>query len=253
MQLNDAHRAQVMRFITYCKGKRERMLVERNAEAIEFKGDRLADDSAIYNKVDVEDLVNTYHAMMVGSSRESMEELINLSAVTMAQMLALGEQAGLVMDSVDVAAIDQNGAAAIASMATQGKAPPGSAAKLPGHQLPSLPVDDSSLKIKCQELEEENRQMRERYQSMQVQVSELLRERSQLSEELSKAAAGAAVQPPPPPPAAERFSDSTQFKELKALMKKKSEEVKELRQFITASGLQIPNTGGGVEIPADDN
>ena len=66
-------------------------------------------------------------------------------------------------------------------------------------------------------------------------------------------AAEVASQTGAPTPAAERFSDSKQFKALKAIVKKKSEEVKRLRHFITASGLALPNTEGGVELTADDD
>merc|ERR1719410_1536354 len=103
---------------------------------------------------------------------------------------------------------------------------------------------------KMQELEEENRQMRERYQAMQMQVSELMRERSNLAAELEKAAHGMAVAPPPPSAVHDR--DSHQFKELKAIVKKKTEELKMYRQYVVANGLQLPNTGGGVELVAED-
>ena len=49
------------------------------------------------------------------------------------------------------------------------------------------------------------------------------------------------------------FRDSQQFKALKAIVTKKSEEVKRLRHFIIASGLALPNTEGGVELTADDD
>jgi len=249
MELNDAHRAQVARFVAFCKGKRERALLEKEGEKSEFKSDRLVDDSAIYNKSDVEDIVDTYHAMMAGGAREVTEELINLSAVTISQLIGLAEQAGLQMDSVDVAAIDQYGAASLASMAAQGSAPACGGVKRPAGALPSLGGENKGMA----ELEEENRQMRERYQAMQLQVSELARERSQLAEELQRAAAGQAVEPPPPPPPPQSFGDSSQYKEMKALLKKKSEEVKTLRQTILANGLALPATEGGFEVTADDD
>ena len=69
----------------------------------------------------------------------------------------------------------------------------------------------------------------------------------------SSASSPAASPPSAPVPAAERYSDSKQFKALKAIVKKKSEEVKRLRHYISASGLALPNTEGGVELTADDD
>lgn len=251
MELNPNNKAQVSRYVAFFKGKRERALVDRDTEKQEFVMDRLADDEAIFNKTDVEDMIEAYHAVMVGSTRETLEEFINLSAVHFAQGLAIAESAGLAMEGSDVASIDQLGPSTLAGMVSAGHAPMGAAPARAAGPLPSLPVDAVSPQ-KVQELEEANRQMRERYQAMQVQVSQLLQERSVMQADLERAAAGAAVAPPPAAPVAERFSDSQQFKELKNILKKKTDEVKNLRQFVVASGLELPNTSGGIELTADD-
>lgn len=253
--LSDANKAQIARFVTFFKGKRERLLADREAEKNEFKTDRLADDQAIFNKLDVEDLVDAYHAQVVGCVREALEGFINLSAVYVSQVLLQAEQAGVTVDTTDLSAIEnQNRVDQIAALVAKGAAPVlAKRTTLPTLQAaPPSPsggggLPDPTLAMKLQELEAENAQMRERYQMMQSQVSELLKERSVLAAELEKAGAAAV------PTVTERLGDSSQFRELKAIVMKKSEEVKALRQVLLANGLPLPGTAGGVELPPEDD
>lgn len=257
MELNDTHKAQVARFITFFKGKRERLLADRESERTEFTSDRLADDQAIFNTMDVMDLVEAYHAQVIGCMREAIDEFINHSAVYVSQVFLQAEQSGLTLDAADVSTIeDQNQVAQIAELAAKGAAPP-PAAKRQFNTLPTLGqtggaapggTADPTVLAKIQELEEENRQMRERYQLMQEQVSALLKERSALATQLEKAGMSAA-----PTTVPESLAQSSQFKELKAIVKKKSDEVKQLRMCLQKAGLPLPGTGGGVELAPDDD
>lgn len=255
MELSNAHKAMVQRYIAYCKGKRERLFVDREAEKLEFMTDRLVED--IYNKADVEDMLNTYHNLITCAAREGYEEFINLNAVHMAQILNMAESNGLQCDSADVSFVDQYGAAALSSMASNCSAPAaGASVKHPG-ALPSLGAGTPAWQ-RQQELEEENKQMRDRYQQMQEEVSELLRDRSMLSAQLAAAQEQVnPVQPSPLPPlepSGGKFnSDSHQFKDLKFILQKKTDEIKLLRQHLAAHGLPVPYTHGGVEIAPDDD
>mmetsp|Transcript_16642 Transcript_16642/g.35190 ORF Transcript_16642/g.35190 Transcript_16642/m.35190 type:complete len:251 (+) Transcript_16642:75-827(+) len=250
MDLSDPHKAQVARFISFFKGKRERVLSDRTSEKDEFKMDRLSDPQAIFNTMDVEDLLETYHAQICGSMREALEGFINISAVHLSQVLLQAQQHGMVLDGADVASIeDQHAVDQIASFSAMGLAPPVTAKRTTLPTLGAAGTADPAAMQKVAELELENSQMRERYQMMQQQVSELLRERSQLVAQCEQAGGAAPV----PAPAQRLGSDSTQFKELKAIVKKKSMEVKELRNVLISNGLPLPNTGGGVELQAEDD
>lgn len=275
MELTDAHKAQVAKFISYFKGKRERLISDRESEKNEFKSDRLSDDGAIFNKMDVEDLLDTYHAQIVGCVREALEEFINLSAVFLSQVLVQAQQSDLTLDGADLSAIeDHNRVDQIATLVMQGMAPQAPVAAkrtslptLAASPQPVGPSNDPALLQKVAELEVSNQQFRERYQLMQSQVAELLKERSTLTSELEKiggeaaaaaaaataargAAAAAAAAAPAVP---ERIGDSSQFKELKAIVKKKSDEVKELRKRLVAAGLPLPGDDGGVDLAPDDD
>lgn len=292
MSLNDLHKGQLQGFIAYFRGKRERQLHDREVDKAEFKSDRLSDDQALYNKTDVEDLVDAYHAQLIGCNRESIEETINLSAVYVSQLFAQAEQSGLILDVSDVASIDsQHGLSQLASFASTGMVPPlvKRAGTLP--TLGALPQSDPAMMQKVQELEEMNRQMSDRYQLMQSEVSNLLGERSALAGELDKVKANftqmrmdmhqqgvdsnanvnvvqieQSLQDTQGMLVAkqheceqmrhdlnQRLGDSVQFKELKAIVKKKSDEVKALRLHMAQSGLAPPQQDGGVELTADDD
>lgn len=293
MELIEAHKAQISRYVTFFKGKRERMLSDRGTEKDDFVCDRLADDAAIYNNPDVTDLVENYHAQTIGAIRESVEEMINQSAVYIAQLFAQAEQAGFALDQADICAIeDQNRVAQIQALAAAGMAPmPAAQNRMVLPTVGAAAGPDPAMVAKVQELEAENLQMRDRYQNMQTQVSGLLADRSQLSQELEVVkqnfaqvvaqmegmSAGAShtqnvaeIQHSLQQTEANlyakqaecdqmrndlnaRLGDSNQFKELKAIVKKKSDEVKLLRQRLAEHGLPFTTAQEGVELAPEDD
>mmetsp|Transcript_52546 Transcript_52546/g.97285 ORF Transcript_52546/g.97285 Transcript_52546/m.97285 type:complete len:286 (+) Transcript_52546:76-933(+) len=285
MELNPAHKAQVSRFISFFKGKRERLIADSEAEKNDFKTDRLLDDSIVFNKNDVAQLLDSFHQQAMATVREDMEYIINLSAVYIAQILSQAEQTGLTLDTADVAALEEkNRVEQINSYAALGQVPP---ARGRSGALPALVPAGAAADAITQEnanLKEENRQMRDRYQSMQTQVSDLLRERAQLSGELEQVRASVQQVRQEVPQSAtayqleqilgntkaaldakiqeneqmrsdlnSRLGDSSQFGQLKAIIKKKNDEVKMLRAHMTQYGIAPPNVASdGVDLVADD-
>lgn len=258
-ELSDLNKAQVQRYISYFKAKRERLLAERESEKTEFISDRLADDQAIFSRADVEEMLETFHSQTAGSVREALEGFVNLSAVYVSQVLHRAESFGVPID-IDMAAIeDQNSIDQIASLALQGFVPAAMGKR--NANLPSLggvppppsplgPAGDLNTMAKMQELEQDNAQLRERYSQMQQQVSELTHERSQLSEQLDQAGAQVALSQSQ---LSEHVGSSSQFRDLKDILRKRTEEVKLLREYIASAGLDVPGTEGGVELLADDD
>lgn len=284
MSLNEANKALVNKFTTFIRGKRERLLADCGLEEEEFKSDRLSDDGAIYNQGDVHEMLDAYHAQITGIVRDRVEALTNLSAVYISQMLLEAEQLGATLEPTDISLLDdQLNSEALGAMLARGAAPQPPVKKAP---LPTIQAaaPDPALAQKNQELEETNMQLNERYRAMQMQVSELLKERSSLSGELEKVKANFQVLMQTSPESAtsreiensltetqalldakkaendqmrkelnQRLGDSWQFKELKAIVKKKSEEVKQLRATLASAGIPVPGAGGGVELTADDD
>jgi hypothetical protein len=293
MELNDVHKAQISRFITFFKGKRERLLSDRERDKSDFICDRLSDEGAIFNSQDVQDLIEAYHAQLIGQVRESVDEMTGNSAVYMSQLFAQAEQVGFSLDTADILSCeDHSRADQIAALANQGMAPLPAPMQKP--MLPSLSQagPDPAMMAKLQEMEHENGQMRQRYQQMQEEVSKLLTERSSLSQELEKVNFNFAqvveqMQQMSPDAAnsinvvevqnslahtqahleakqsecdqmrqdlSQRLGDSSQFKELKAIVKKKSEEVKQMRQVLAQHGLHFqPVSADGVELAPEDD
>jgi len=248
VDLSDASKAQVAKFVAFFKAKRERLLSDRQAEQDEFKMDRLSDEGAIFNQSDVSDMLDAYHAQICGCLRESLDEFINSSAVYVSQILLQGEQANVPLDPGDLSCIeDQHNVSEIAAMVAQGVAPPLVAKRNVG-ALPTLAgsAPDPALAQKMQDLEQDNQQLVDRNQMMQAQISELLRERSTMTEQLSAAGAGAA------PATSSAALNSGQFKELMGIVKKKTAEVKELKRLMQEAGVPLPAAGGGVDLVAED-
>jgi len=258
-ELSDSNKAQVLRFINYFKAKRERLLADRESEKAEFISDRLADDEAIFSRTDVEALLEAYHAQVIGTVREAIEGFVNLSAVYVSQVLHRAEITGVPIDA-DLSAIeDQNSIDSIAAMATSGFVPatvgkrgnlPSLNSAVPPPPSPLGPPSDLATAAKLQEMEQENAQLRERYNAMMLQVSELAAERSDLAAQLDQAGAQVALSQNQ---LTEHLGSTTQFRDLKAIVKKRTDEVKMLREYIAMAGLEVPGTEGGVELTADDD
>lgn len=250
-ELNDAHKAQVQRFLAFFKGKRDRLLVDRESEKDDFKNDRLPSDDAVFNKTDVEDLLDTYHAQIVGGIREALEEFINVSAVYVSQVFLAAEQSSLIINAGDVSSIEnQNTVADITSMVTTGKAPKPAVKRNVSSVLQKMfqkapkpavkaAANDPVLVQKIQELEQENVQLHERLQLLEAQ-------RAVLSDQL--ATAGSPVAAP------ERFnSNSTQLKELEAILNKKTSEIELLRDVLTTNGISLPGTSGFLDLATEED
>lgn len=291
MDLNEVHKGAVQRYSAFFKGKRERILADRNTDKEEFKSDRI-DSTAVYNGADVNELVDQCYAEVMGTLRQELTQLLDFSAVYVSQVFSQVQQYGMTLEGIDVSLIeDQSRVAAIRALDGQAIAP---LDRNPSTKLAPVGAQgtvDLELAQKVQDLQEENRIMTERFQKMQGETSSLLQERSTLSSELEKvkenfamlrqqmhasgldSASSSHVQEIEASLGETRgmldaknaecarmtqelqgrLGDSSQFRELKAIVKKKSEEVKMLRRAMAASGLQPPAMEGGIDLVADDD
>jgi len=252
MDLSDGHKTQIARFSTFFRGKRDRALAESEEVKDNFLTDNLADESAIFNYADVRQLLETYHAQVMARMREDLEKTANLSAVFAAQLLGQAQAAGLALQVDDISVIEDQ-----SRVAEVGSLPAVSAPLLAAPNKPLTPLAavggggavDTQLLQELQDLREENRMMKDRNVHMQQEMSTVLRERSALSSQLEQAGLQAAAAPPAP----QQLGDSAQFRELKAIVKKKTTENKELRERLAAAGLALPDAGEGIELEADSD
>lgn len=184
MDLNDVHKAQISRYFAFFKGKRDRHVKEIADIAEDIKDDRCSDD--VYNRDDVQSIMDSYCIQVSASVKEELEKVANLSAVYVSQLLQQAQISGLQLET-DISIIeDQSRIDSIQELAKFGAAPP----QPKRASLPQLSAqgysNDPNLLQECQDLKEENRKMADRFQQMQTQTTELLRERASLSSELEK-------------------------------------------------------------------
>mmetsp|Transcript_22512 Transcript_22512/g.46699 ORF Transcript_22512/g.46699 Transcript_22512/m.46699 type:complete len:282 (+) Transcript_22512:1-846(+) len=281
MDLNDIHTAQISRFTTFCKGKRDAMLMEQEGQKDDFLSDRLIDDSAIYNSADVRGLLEAYHTQVMGRFRDDLEKTVNLSGVFTAQLLSQAQQHGVSLQVEDISIIeDQSRTAQIGALPAM-SAP--TLAPKPRTTLSAVEggggVSDPAVLQQLQDIKAENQMMRDRNQQLQTEMSAVLRERSMLSSELEQvrgsvqgggiADAGECARQLAETKAlldqknfevdtlkkesAQQLSESTQFRELKSILKKKSAENREMRQQMMAAGIAPPDDGQGIELQADSD
>lgn len=282
MDLSETHKAQISRYAAFFKGKRDQVVADRDSEKDDFKTDRLPDEAAIFNMSDVEAIVDAYHAQVMGRVRDDLEKTVNLSGVFIAQLLAEAEQANVTLQVSDISLVeDQSRVDQVAALGKMKMTVPPPAQKAP--LLPtmgSVASSDPALVQKLQDAEEETRSMKDRVQLMQGEMSGLLKERSALTSELEQvktnfkqlltkregggSSVSAETQAMLDSKSAEcdemkkemnkKLADSTQFRELKSFVKKKSDEIRDLRQRLTAAGVAVPEASGdGVDLAPDSD
>eukprot|EP00929_Paragymnodinium_shiwhaense_P105108 TRINITY_DN7000_c0_g1_i1.p1 TRINITY_DN7000_c0_g1~~TRINITY_DN7000_c0_g1_i1.p1 ORF type:complete len:301 (-),score=92.84 TRINITY_DN7000_c0_g1_i1:192-1094(-) len=203
--------------------------------------------------------------------------------------------ASLQVDDISVVE-DQSRLGQVSALAALQGAPPPvpkPRAALPTIDQTAIATDPSVVQ-EVQDLKAHNQQLTERFQQMQTEMASLLSERSTLTSELDKAqqmmvdmrarlsetpldadtahrlneidAALHQSQAALNEKSAEaealrrdmgtRLADSSQFQDLKGLLRKKSDEVKGLRELLTAHGLAPPpppEESGCIELTADDD
>jgi len=285
MQLNPAHQQQIATFANFHRNETARFCADKDKALLEYQGDRLADDQAIYNSDTVKLILQEYHQIIMGPVQEECERNSNRCSVYISQLLYQAEQAGVCLPGADLGACgDPNYAAQVianAHSASAGAMPARAAALTP---VSGTGADPATLQ-QLSDSQEQVRQKEDRILHLQMEMTGLLKERSTMSTELDKMRENIkslVTRTSQDPQAVQidrslqdtkamldskgaeceamrqdlqrRLGDSAQFRDLKSMMKKKSDEVKELKQIMMQHGLQVPGAiEGGIELSADSD
>lgn len=272
--LTELHRAQLTRFALFFKGKRDKTLSDRRLELEDFKSDRLSDDQHLLTAAESQALFDYYHEQLEIRFREDLEHCANLSGAYVVQLLAQAQRYGFELNLDDISVIEDqyrlNSVQALSAL--QGAPPP---MPKPRAALPTLGATgaDPQALQQIQDLKADNEQMLARYQQMQLDNAALLKERSELQQAMGQLVADAQAggqyeqtlqgmkdmldskqyeidQLRQEQMA--RLGESAQFVQLKDLLKKKSTQLKELKQVCAHYNIPIPAEEGGIELEADD-
>mmetsp|Transcript_2090 Transcript_2090/g.4690 ORF Transcript_2090/g.4690 Transcript_2090/m.4690 type:complete len:245 (+) Transcript_2090:68-802(+) len=244
MELSDAHKAQISRFTAFFKAKRERMLTDIEGAKNDFMTDRLVDESAIFNCRDVHLLLETYHAQVVASVKDESEKATNLSGVFVAQLLCQAEGAGMSLQVPDISVIeDQNRVGQIGSLAAVTAPPLAPKPRATLTAMEGISGVDPSVLQELQDARGEIQMIRDRNAQLQTEMSAVLKERSALASEVEQLRAN---------PASSGV-DSTHFRNLKSMLKKKTAENKDLKQRMVEAGLTLPDDGQGIDLVPDSD
>lgn len=290
-ELSELSQVQLSRFSGFFKGKHENTLRAIEGEKQDFYSDHLADESAIFNTQDVLNLLETFYQQVTHTVTTELNNSSSLAGVYASMLFAQAEASGLTLQVEDISVIeDQSRVDQISGLAALKAAPP--PMPKPRQVLEAVggsTADPATLQA-LEEAQERNRQLEDRAKVMQTEVSSLLKERSTLSAELDKVKQnfknlmqrmhetdpGSASSTS----AAEinralndtkslldaksaeceqmrkdlnnRLGDSTQFRDLKAIVQKKSAEIKQYKTMLMQHGL-MPMENEGVELEADDD
>jgi len=296
MELHDLHRQQIARYTSWFAGRRSKASGLRDAELEDFCSDRLSDEAAIFNNEDVLSLLNDYHAQVMGRFREDMDKTVNLSAAYAIQLLQQAEAHNVILQVEDVSTIeDQNKLDQVSCLSAMG------APSLVGRRSTLQSMEPSTnmhsqadtvalmqqiqeLSAQCQELGAEKQRMVDRNTRVEMELTNMSRENSQMSADLrnlrdeqslgaytananldqyalqlqelrrefdSKNHENEALRSE----MGQRLAESAQFKQLKSIVKQKSEEVKDLKHRLMAAGLMLPEADPGqhFELTADSD
>jgi hypothetical protein len=292
MDLNDVHKAQISRLTSFFKGKRDQCIAHQDGEKEDFKSDHNSDEGRIFNKAEMDQMLDYYHHQVMARVKEDLENAAKQAAVYQSLFLGQAEQYQITLQVDDVSVIeDRSRLDQINAIAAVTGAPPPVAQ--PRQQLAPIGAGvnappDPRVLAELQQAQEEKAQMEQRYLTMQTEMSQLLKDRSQLSAELD-AIKGQFAQLVEQIPETQhsantaqiqallnqtegtldqksaeceamrnelnsRLADSSQFTHLKAIVKKKGEKIKYLEAYLAQHGIALPQQEGGcVELQADSD
>jgi hypothetical protein len=293
--LNETHKAQIARLNSFLKGKRDKVIADNERDKEDFKSDHNSDDARVWNKAEMDQMLDYFHFQTMGKVRENLEHTAQLSGAYNALFLGQAEQYGITLQVEDITVVEDRGRLdQISSIATIAGAPPPVPKMKP--QLAAIsaePTTDPRVLQELADVKAEKQQMEDRYVGMQADMTNLLQERSALAAEMEKMKANfnqmviemQAVSPDTVNNSASahemnrlldetkgsldmknaecenmrkemnaRLGDSSQFRDLKSIVKKKSDEVKSLKALLTQYGISVPEPPGGcVELQADSD
>jgi len=292
MDLSEVHQAQIARFASFFKGKREALIRDRQVLNQQFISDYLSDDTAIFNRDNVEGIVSAYQTQAMEGLNEDLEKVTKLAAVYCTELMRTAQAMGMNLQTGDISVVeDQNRIDHVTALSAMQHAP---LPAMPKQQLQPLGgsgagSNDPAMVQQLQDAQEVARKADERFQMMQEQVSSLLKERSSMTSELdsvkanfsvlrSNMAATGADQASQQQVAdmelrlhhsqstiasknaevesmrrdyESRLGDSSQFRQLKGIIKEKNNQIKTLRGQLQAAGYAVD--GGGAELQADSD
>jgi leucine zipper transcription factor-like protein 1 len=257
--LSDAHKHEIARFIAHFRSTRERNVREMTDLMSEVQEDRIVEE--ILQREDVHLIFNDAKEQVAFRLREQFEAETLRSAAHLATILGFAQAAGVELEA-DVNTVEDSSrcqqVANVAAMIGQPRPAPAASRLQPMEAV----VGGGANAQELRDLKQENRQMLDRYQQMQKQVSDLLKERSMLTDELEGVKAtflglkeqlhnghadatesmeialmNARAQADQRTAELEvlsnelnkRVGDSSQFKEMRSIISKKNQQIKEMR------------------------
>lgn len=189
--LTDVHQAQIARFMGFFKNKREALQHDRQTHNRQFIDDYLSDDTAIFNRDNVEGIVVQYQQTATDNLNEELTKLTTMAAAYCAELMRVGQAMGINLQTEDISVVEDQGRMDNVSQVSRSSITRTSMSMplaAPKNQLlPSMggSAQDPALLQQLQDAQEETKKMNQRYGAMQEQVTTLLQERSSLSAELN--------------------------------------------------------------------
>ena len=199
--LGPEHAEQLVAYLRFMRRKREQCVAEVAAEFKELRESRLFEEQ--YTREDVEALINGLLAVVRTTMKKDLQTSTANSVLLMKQVLEQAEKSGVTL-STDLSSTEDlnllagveaweqtvqgSGAAPQLRMSALGRAPGGHRAAPP---LPSLgaPVQDPKLLDELETQKQANQDLTDKFQKLQVQCTQILREKTEIASQLEGARA----------------------------------------------------------------
>jgi len=182
--LSPFHQDQIKQFLRFFRSQREVALQALNADFDDIKSDRLYEDT--FTQSEVEELLNNLFSLTQGTVKTELANTVNMTVLLMKQLFEKADEQGIQL-GMDCGIIeDQSMLDSIENMRVDAPAVKRVEAPAGPSKLVSLKDDHAKLLSDAEALGKTNQQLQERFNALQSQTSEILKEKSKLAREVSE-------------------------------------------------------------------
>mmetsp|Transcript_4408 Transcript_4408/g.6074 ORF Transcript_4408/g.6074 Transcript_4408/m.6074 type:complete len:286 (-) Transcript_4408:436-1293(-) len=179
--LNPEHQDQIRQFLKFFRSKREVALQALSHDFEDIKSDRLYED--MYSQDDVVDLLDNLFEMTQSTVKTELANTVNMTVLLMKQLFEKADEQDVHLE-MDTGAIEDQ--ALLNEIENMNVNAPAATKQPTMNKLVSIKDEHAKLVNDSEQLGKTNQQLQERFNALQAQTSEILKEKSALARQVTE-------------------------------------------------------------------